>query len=120
MPAALNNAVDPGSLRHTISIVAFDGPRNASREKTERLVARVRASVVAMSGQARYMTQQYAERASHVITIRHRDGISAGMKVRFGPHVYGLVYPLDPEYAGRWLHLLCMEEAATATPGGGP
>ena len=116
--AALSNDVSAGTLRQTVQIVKLGGTRDAGGDLEEVPVATVRAAVAAASGQARYMVQEFAGRFSHVITIRYRTGIEVGMKALFRSRVFKVVYPLNPEEANSWLHLLCMEEIATPAGGG--
>lgn len=115
----LTNNVPAGSLRSVVSLYAapLDGNGKPKRDalnaiivSTPELFATVRARLVAQSGSARYATEQYVLRMSHVITIRYRGDVARGMQVRFEGKRYNVQYCLDPEERHRWLHLLCLEE----------
>ena len=69
----------------------------------------VPARVEPATGQARYATEQYVDRMSHVITVRYLAGVVKGMQVRFGGRTFDIKHALDIEERHRWLHLLCME-----------
>lgn len=109
--APLEDVVPAGELRERVDIVAMNGPLNEDREPTPQVIgSRVYARVKPMSGQSRYMAEQFASRMSHVISIRYRRDMEKGFKVLYDGRQFNVEYPLDPTSRKVWLHLLCMEE----------
>lgn len=53
--------------------------------------------------------RELSRRITHSITIRRRDGIATGMRLRRGERLYLIREALDIGEAGKWLKLLVEE-----------
>ena len=55
-----------------------------------------------------YQTQ-FVDISIHLVTIRYRDGVAAGMQVQFGTRIFNVVDVKNPKQANVWLDLICQE-----------
>ena len=76
-------------------------------------VATVWGSLEPLSGAERLRAMRLESRVTHRIAIRYRAGVSADMRVVFGPRTFNIRAVIDPGERRRMLELLCEEGVAT-------
>jgi len=108
-----------GALRHRLTIQAerpiTDGGGGQGNDPwaDPAIVAVVWGRIEPLGGGERLRAMQIEDRLSHRITIRHRAGVTARMRVVFGQRIFNIRALVDVEERGRFLHLLCQEGVAT-------
>ncbi len=103
-----------GALRHRVVIEQPVRTQNDSGGWTTvwTEVATVWASVEPLSGGEQLRAMQLEEKISHRVTIRHRTGITAKMRLNFGGRLFNIRSALDRKERGRWLDILADEGIA--------
>ncbi len=107
-----------GELRHRLIVQAEraidDGGGGRSDPWADPvIVATVWGKIEPLTGGERLRAMQLQDRLSHRIVIRHRSGITAAMRVRFGARAFNIRAVIDLGERGRFLELLCEEGVAT-------
>lgn len=75
-------------------------------------VATVFGRIEPVSAGVRFGAGQALETVTHRVTIRHRDGVSSGMRLKKGARRFAIVSVHDPDESGRYLVLRTREEGA--------
>lgn len=104
-----------GRLRHRIQLQRqtpqLDDLGRQSRAADKwTTVAAVWAEVLELSGKQAELAKQQAADASYAVTIRHRPGMDATMRLLFRDRVLEIKAVLDSASDRRQLLLLCGEE----------
>ena len=76
-------------------------------------LATVWANVEPLRGDERLRAMRLEEVVTHKITIRHRPGITARMRVKFGARLLNIRAMIDPQERHQVLELMCEEGVAT-------
>lgn len=110
----LTTTIDPGALRTEFALEAAtpvaDGMGGHAEAWDE--VATVFGRIEPVSAGARFGAGQALETVTHRVTLRRRDGISSGMRLRKGTRRFAIVSVHDPDESGRYLVLRTREEGA--------
>jgi len=111
----VSGAINAGALRHRVSLqqstLTADGGGGATLAWTT--VATVWAAIQPLKGRERQRAEQIESPLTHRVTIRHRDGVTAAMRVLFGARVFNIRAVINPDERDRRLDLLCEEGVAT-------
>ena len=75
--------------------------------------AGVPAKIEAAQARENILGQKLAEIVSHAVTIRHLEGVAAGMRLVFGSRVFNIRGVVDLEERRRFMVLACEEGVAT-------
>lgn len=104
--------IDPGAFRHELSLEAAaltpDGAGGHIESWSE--VATLFARVEPVSATSRFGADQTLETVSHRITLRHREGIASGMRLRLRGRVFSILTVHDPDETRRYLVCRAREE----------
>lgn len=100
-----------GELRHQITIQHKTVTRGGMGGEviTWSDVGTVWAAVEPISGREYFAAKTENAEVSHRIRIRHRNGITSGMRVSWGARVFDIQAVLDIQERGREIHLMCVE-----------
>lgn len=97
--------VDPGALRHELSLQALkpvgDGAGGYAEDWVE--VATVFARIEPAGVRTRFGAGQRLADATHAITLRHRDGVERGMRLVKRTRHFEILAVADPDETGRFL-----------------
>jgi SPP1 family predicted phage head-tail adaptor len=67
------------------------------------------AHVAPLSGFQKLKAEQLEATVTHTVTIRYRDGASAGMHIKYGKRIFDAKSAIDDDERHRWLVLMCEE-----------
>ena len=97
--------IDPGSFRTELSLqqAVLAGDGMGGHDETWNEVATVFARVEPVSATMRFGAGQTLEEATHRVTLRHRAGLSSGMRFVRGGRVLDILTARDPDETGRYL-----------------
>lgn len=97
--------IDPGALRHELVLEAATlSPDEAGGHSEEWVeIASLFGRVEPVSAVSRFGADQTLESVTHRVTIRFRDDIAAGMRLRRTARVLEVVTVHDPDETGRYL-----------------
>lgn len=70
---------------------------------------RIWAAIEPLRGQDRYAAKQENAEVSTRIRIRYSEGIDRTMRVKYGGHVFEILYIIHPEFGKKELQLMCKE-----------
>jgi SPP1 family predicted phage head-tail adaptor len=97
--------IDAGELRTELALEACtpqpDGIGGFSESWAE--IAALFAKIEPVSAESVFGADQTIETVTHRITLRHRDGIASGMRLRKSGRVFEIVTVHDPDETGRYL-----------------
>ena len=108
-----------GALRHRLILQAESpiadggGGQGSDPWASPATVATVWGRVEPIGGTERLRAMRLEGHVTHRVTIRHRAGVTAGMRVRFDVRVLNIRAVIDVGERGRILELLCAEGVAT-------
>ena len=110
--------VKAGALRHRLVVQAEnptpDGGGGQGDPWADPItVATLWGRVEPLSGTERHRAGRLEAAVTHRITVRHRAGIGAGMRILFRKRPFNIRAVLNPEERDRFLELLCEEGVAT-------
>lgn len=110
-----HGALAAGSLRHRVTLQsAADTPDGAGGFATVwSNVATLWAAIEPLAGRERLAAQQLESPLTHRVTLRHRDGVTTAMRVKFGVRVFNIRSVVNRAERDRALELLCEEGVAT-------
>lgn len=117
MPNVCHGCPTPaGEFRHQVTIYEPNTTRQASGQLVETnksghpVIARCKAKIVGTTGNETLRGKQVAATATHVVTIRYREGIEATHYVDWGGRRLNLLAaPIDRTGYRRELELHCKE-----------
>lgn len=72
-------------------------------------LANLWAAIEPVSGRELVAAQAVNAEVSHVVRLRHRAGITAGMRVLYQGRIFDIQAVLDPAMRHEQLRLLCLE-----------
>lgn len=106
--------IDPGAFRHEVTLetatLAPDGA--GGHAETWGEAATFFARIEPVSAVSRFGADQRLERVTHRVTLRHRDGVSSGMRLRRLGRTFRIVTVHDPDETGRYLVCRVQEDGA--------
>lgn len=104
--------IDPGRFSREVTLLAHarlpDGAGGYLDEFSESAV--FMAQVEPVDSHSYRAAGQRLEEVSHRVTFRHRDGVSAGMRLRSGNRTFEIITVHDPDETGRYLVCACKEQ----------
>lgn len=104
--------IEPGSLRSELSLqqrsTAPDGMGGSVAGWSE--VATLQARIEPLSDRVAFGADKTTQRITHRITMRHRSGVSAGMRLVSGARIFAISTVHDPDESGRYLVCRVIEE----------
>lgn len=107
--------IKAGALRHRVTLQSAaetpDGGGGFTTAWSD--VATVWAAIEPLKGTERLRAEQLENPVTHRVTIRHRAGVTAKMRVAFGARVFNIRAVINPEERNRRLELLCEEGVGT-------
>lgn len=110
----LTTTIDPGALRSEFALEraapVADGMGGHAEQWDE--VATLFGRIEPVGATMRFGAGQALETVTHRVTIRRRDGIASGMRLRKGARRFLVVSVHDPDESGRYLVLRTREEGA--------
>ncbi len=71
------------------------------------------ASIEPLKGTERLTAQQLESPVTHRVRLRHRDGVTTAMRLKFGTRILNIRAVINPGERDRLLELLCEEGVAT-------
>lgn len=102
-----------GKLRHQIELQAKSEPESLDGygEPTESwtTLKTVWASIEPASGKQLFVAQQVAAEVSHVVTIRHYDGLSPLNRAKFGARIFAVNFVRNVDERSVYQELYCKE-----------
>ena len=107
--------IDPGKMRHRLTVERFNGSRDAAGEPRKDLdenwteVCRPWCSVDPISGREFLAAGQETAEVSHKIRCRYRPGVQADMRLRWGSRIFEILAVLDPEERHESLLIMAKE-----------
>ena len=103
--------VAAGALNKRITLVKPSNDQDplTGAAGADQTVAIVWASIKPMSGGELYRAQQFNSEATILVVIRHRQGVSADMTVKYGDRTFFILAVLDELEQHVQLNLLCKE-----------
>jgi len=97
--------IDPGAMRHELvleeAVLSPDGAGGHSENWIE--IALFFGRVEPVSAVSRFGADQTLESVTHRVTIRFRDGVTAGMRLRRAGRFLVIVTVHDPDETKRYL-----------------
>lgn len=106
--------IDPGRFRQELALEAVtltaDGAGGYAESWTE--VARFLARLEPVDARSRFGAAQTLESVTHSVTLRHRQGVASGMRLRRLDRVLEIVTVHDPDETGRYLVCTAKEVGA--------
>ena len=106
--------IDPGAFRREVTLEAAvlvaDGAGGHVQEWEE--VATLFARIEPLSATSRFGADQTLETVTHRVTLRHRDGVTSGMRLTRLGRIFDIVTVHDPDETGRYLVCRVREEGA--------
>ena len=108
----LNVMLQPGALRHTVSIEKPVETTNAYGEREVTWVAHKsdwRASIEPLAGRELWQAQQVQADVSHRVRIRYVAGVTPRMRIVFGTRTFQISSITNTEERNVELVLLCRE-----------
>lgn len=102
-----------GELRHRIELLVDASTPNGMGGFMGSLTtfATVWAAVEPLRGRAFMEAKAAQSEVSHRVRIRHMDGITAAMKVRYEGRIFSIDAVLNIGERNRELHLMCVERS---------
>lgn len=104
-----------GKLRHRVILQApnetADGAGGWTLTWTD--VATVWAAIEPLKGAERLKAQRLEASVTHKVTIRHRDGVTAKQRLKFGTRFFNIRAVINRGERDRFLELLAEEGVAT-------
>lgn len=104
--------IDPGRFRSPLALdvpdLEPDGAGGQVGGWSE--AASFHGLVEPVAARPRFAGDQFIEETTHRITIRHRAGVKAGMRLRKGTRLFAILSVHDPDESGRYLVCLAREE----------
>lgn len=105
--------MNPGELRHRITIQYQNGTRDAYGALDESAgwsdTATLWASVTPIKGKELFAAESMNSEVTHAVKIRHRSGISADMRVKFGTRYFLVESVVNSKERNVELVLMCKE-----------
>ena len=106
--------IEPGLLRTELALEAVtaapDGLGGYSESWTE--IARLFARIEPVAAESRFGADQTLEAVTHRITLRHREGVSSGMRFTRQARVFDILTVHDPDESSRYLVCRAREQGA--------
>ncbi len=104
--------IDPGAFRTELVLEAVTPVSDGLGGYTETWseVATVLARIEPLKAASVFGAGQALESVTHSITMRYRDDVAAGMRLRRNDRVLAIVTAHDPDETGRYLACLAREE----------
>ena len=103
------------TLRHRVVLQSAadtaDGGGGAATAWSD--VATLWASIEPLKGTERLTAQQLISPLSHRVRLRHRDGVTTTMRLKFGARTFNIRAVINPDERNRLLELHCEEGVAT-------
>lgn len=104
-----------GEMRHRVTIEqktrgASDGAGGVISE-TWTTFAEVWAKLEPQVGREIVAADQNVHRLTHRVTIRHREGVTAAMRIKYQGRTLGILGLRELLENGRWLEIQCEEGA---------
>lgn len=104
--------INPGEMRFQVGIeepqATPDGAGGYSEGWIE--IAKVFAKIEPLTARDEYGAAQTLEEVSHRITIRFREDVESGMRLRRGARLFDILTVHDPDETGRYLVLRTKEK----------
>lgn len=107
--------MDPGKMRHRITIQRFDGALDSYGDPQWRDdanwedVATVWAAIDPVIGREFYAVEQSQSEVTHNIRCRYRPGVETAMRICFGARRFAIVSCIDWEERHESLLIKCKE-----------
>ena len=101
----------PGDLRHRVVLEEAQRVSDGAGGYTETWVALATlwAALSPSGGGEGVEAGRLAGRVSHIITVRHRAGVTPAMRFRQGARVFHILAVIDEAARHHWLRCLCEE-----------
>lgn len=118
MPVNFSNewlGINPGRLRHTVSIQRASSAQDASGHPSEDWseIGQIKASIEPLTGVERTTGQQSIADVSHRIVMRYVPGVSSGItpkdRILFGTRIFDLAAVLNLEERNLMLEIMAKE-----------
>lgn len=102
--------LDPGQLRHRVTLQVASRTRTARGNVTETWndIATVWARIRAVSGREYFAAQQAQSEVKTEITARYRRGVTPAWRVKHGNSIYDIEAVL-PDIKNEYMRLMCVE-----------
>lgn len=104
--------IDPGQFRHELSLEAAtpvpDGAGGHAQDWAE--IATLFARVEPLAAESRFGADRMLETVTHRVTMRSREGIASGMRLRRRGRMFAILTVHDPDETGRYLVCRVREE----------
>lgn len=97
--------IDPGALRTRLALerrtMTTDGA--GGHAESWSVADHLFAEVTPVTARSRFGAGQRLEMATHVVTLRQRGDVEAGMRFRLGARVLDIATVFDPDETGRYI-----------------
>lgn len=107
--------IDPGKMRHRITIQEFSGTADGFGDPLQRDdaewtdVATLWAAIDPVSGKEFYAVEQSQSEVTHKIRCRYRTGLTTAMRIKYGSRKFKIISIINWEERGESLLIMCKE-----------
>lgn len=102
--------LNPGELRHVITIQELSDQQNEYGEEDEWVnVLKARAGIFPISGREFFAAETVNSEVSHKVIMRYVPGVRPDMRVKFGERVFNIISVINFQEKNTELQLLCKE-----------
>ncbi len=97
--------IDPGSFRHELVLETVSTIPDGAGGYTEAWAeaGTIFARIEPLAARSRYGADQTLEKVTNRVTLRHRDDLRSGMRLRRLERLFDIVTVHDPDETGRYL-----------------
>lgn len=103
--------INPGELRHRITIQKLDNSQNEYGEASELWedILNVRAGIYPISGKEFFAAETVNSEITHKVKIRYIEGIMPNMRIKFNNRIFSIESVINFQERNIELQLLCKE-----------
>ena len=103
--------INPGELRHRITIQKLNNSQNEYGEVSELQedILNVRAGIYPISGKEFFAAETVNSEISHKVKIRYIEGIMPNMRIKFNNRIFSIESVINFQERNIELQLLCKE-----------
>ncbi|MDU4979399.1 MAG: phage head closure protein [Clostridium celatum] len=103
--------INPGELRHRITIQKLNNSQNEYGEVSELWedILNVRAGIYPISGKEFFAAETVNSEISHKVKIRYIEGIMPNMRIKFNNRIFSIESVINFQERNIELQLLCKE-----------
>ena len=103
--------INPGELRHRITIQKLNNSQNEYGEVSELWedILNVRAGIYPISGKEFFAAETVNSEITHKVKIRYIEGITPNMRIKFNNRIFSIESVINFQERNIEIQLLCKE-----------